>query len=70
VQVDDVPTRAIGGFGWDGGLGTTWSVDPGRDLVAILLTNQAWTSPQPSAVHQDFLRWAVRLTGDVDDRSE
>ena len=70
VQVDEVPTRSIGGFGWDGGLGTTWSVDPHRDLIAILLTNEAWSSPEPPAVHQDFLRWAVRLTGDGDDRSE
>jgi len=70
VQVDEIPTRSIGSFGWDGGLGTTWSIDPHRDLIAILLTNAAWTSPQPTAVHQDFLRWAVRLTGDEDDRSE
>jgi len=70
VQVDEVPTRSIGGFGWDGGLGTTWSVDPHRDLIAILLTNEAWSSPEPPAVHQDFLRWAVRLTGDEDGRSE
>jgi CubicO group peptidase (beta-lactamase class C family) len=70
VQVDDVPTRAIGGFGWDGGLGTTWSVDPHRDLIAILLTNQAWSSPEPPALHRDFLRRAVGLTGDGGDRSE
>ena len=65
-----VPTRAIGGFGWDGGLGTTWSVDPHRDLIAILLTNQAWSSPEPPALHRDFLRRAVGLTGDGGDRSE
>ncbi|MET0663601.1 MAG: serine hydrolase domain-containing protein [Ilumatobacteraceae bacterium] len=70
VQVEDVPTRSIGGFGWDGGLGTTWSVDPHRDLIAILLTNEAWSSPEPPALHQDFLRGAVRLTDDVDGRSE
>jgi CubicO group peptidase (beta-lactamase class C family) len=70
VQIAEVPTRAVGGFGWDGGLGSTWSVDPSRDLVAILLTNEAWASPEPTAVHQEFLRGAVRLTGDVRDRSE
>jgi len=70
VQVEAVPTRTIGGFGWDGGLGTTWSVDPHRDLIAVLLTNQAWSSPEPPALHRDFLRRAVGLTGDGGDRSE
>ena len=70
VQVEAVPDRAVGGFGWDGGLGTTWSVDPHRDLVAVLLTNQAWSSPEPPALHRDFLRRAVGLTGDGDGRSE
>ncbi len=69
VQVEEVRTRSIGSFGWDGGLGTTWSVDPSRDLVAILLTNEAWASPEPPSFHQEFLRMAVRLTG-VDGRSE
>ena len=70
VQVDEVPTRSIGGFGWDGGLGTTLSVDPHRDLIAILLTNEAWASPEPPAVHQDFLRCAVRLTDGLGGRPE
>jgi|HubBroStandDraft_1064217.scaffolds.fasta_scaffold31816_1 CubicO group peptidase (beta-lactamase class C family) len=29
-----------GAFGWDGGLGTSWLVDPERDLVVIVLTQR------------------------------
>jgi CubicO group peptidase (beta-lactamase class C family) len=42
-----------GAFGWDGGLGTSWLVDPARDLVVIVLTQRLWESPQPPAVHDD-----------------
>ena len=45
----------MGQYGWDGGLGTIWRNDPGEDLVAILLTNAAWTSPRPPPVALDFL---------------
>lgn len=47
--------RSVGSYGWDGGMGSTWVNDPAEDLIAILLTNQAWTSPVPPAVSQDFL---------------
>lgn len=43
-----------GAFGWDGGLGTSWLVDPVRDLVVIVLTQRLWETPQPPAVHQDL----------------
>ena len=48
------PARSVGTYGWDGGLGSSWANDPAEELVGILLTNQAWTSPAPPAVHQDF----------------
>ncbi|MGY1857677.1 serine hydrolase domain-containing protein [Modestobacter sp. SYSU DS0290] len=39
VRVDDgIP----GGFGWDGGTGTTGWADPARDLVAVLLTTRGF----------------------------
>lgn len=34
-----------GVFGWDGGLGTSWLVDPNNDLVVIVLTQRLWESP-------------------------
>ena len=48
------PARSVGSYGWDGGLGSSWANDPAEDLVAILLTNQAFTSPVPPAVVADF----------------
>jgi CubicO group peptidase (beta-lactamase class C family) len=45
---------SIGGFGWDGGLGTSWRSDPREDLVGILMTQRAWTSPTPPNVCRDF----------------
>jgi CubicO group peptidase (beta-lactamase class C family) len=46
-----------GTYGWDGGLGTSFRVDPERQVVTILLTQRAWTSPVPPAVCRDF--WAT-----------
>ena len=43
-----------GSYGWDGGLGTVWANDPAEDLVGVLLTNQAWTSPVLPPVARDF----------------
>jgi CubicO group peptidase (beta-lactamase class C family) len=50
---DDV-AGSVGQFGWDGGLGTSWRSDPHEDLVAILMTQRAWTSPSPPDVCRDF----------------
>lgn len=43
-----------GAFGWDGGLGSSFLVDPLRDVVVIVLTQRVWDSPQPPAVHTDL----------------
>lgn len=42
-----------GGYGWDGGFGTTWCSDPERDLVAILMTQRAAFPPMAS-LYRDF----------------
>jgi CubicO group peptidase (beta-lactamase class C family) len=52
---DDAGTP--GTYGWDGGLGTSFRVDPKRQVVTILLTQRAWTSPVPPPVFRDF--WAT-----------
>jgi CubicO group peptidase (beta-lactamase class C family) len=49
------PSGSVGRFGWDGGLGTTWYCDPAEDMVAVLMTQSAWTSPEPPALARDFL---------------
>ena len=41
-----------GVFGWDGGFGTTWLVDPGRDLVVIVLTQRMMDGPWLPETHR------------------
>jgi CubicO group peptidase (beta-lactamase class C family) len=55
---------SVGRFGWDGGLGTSWCSDPQEDLVGILLTQRAWTSPNPPAVCRDFWTLAYQAIDD------
>jgi CubicO group peptidase (beta-lactamase class C family) len=43
-----------GAFGWDGGLGTSWLVDPVRNLVVVVLTQRLWDTSQPPAVHEEL----------------
>jgi CubicO group peptidase (beta-lactamase class C family) len=45
---------APGRFGWDGGYGTSWYSDPGKQLTGILLTQRMMDSPQPPRVFSDF----------------
>jgi CubicO group peptidase (beta-lactamase class C family) len=54
----------IGRFGWDGGLGTSWRSDPQEDLVGILMTQRAWTSPNPPDVCRDFWTLAYQAIDD------
>ena len=45
----------VGGYGWAGGLGTSWGNDPAKDLVGIVLTTDMFVSAfPPPAVIQDF----------------
>jgi CubicO group peptidase (beta-lactamase class C family) len=55
---------SVGRFGWDGGLGTSWSSDPREEMVGILLTQRAWTSPRPPAVCADFWTSAYQAIDD------
>jgi CubicO group peptidase (beta-lactamase class C family) len=45
----------VGGYGWAGGLGSSWANDPGERLVGIVLTTDMFTSafPPPAAI-RDF----------------
>jgi CubicO group peptidase (beta-lactamase class C family) len=43
-----------GAYGWDGGLGSSWLVDPAHDLVVMVLTQRLFDSPTPPAVHADL----------------
>ena len=43
-----------GSFGWNGGFGSTWDVDPGRDLTVIVLTQRMFESPELPPLHADM----------------
>jgi CubicO group peptidase (beta-lactamase class C family) len=60
----DGPTESVGKYGWDGGMGTTWSSDPVEEMVTILLTQAMWTSPSPPRICRDFQSSAY---GAIDD---
>jgi CubicO group peptidase (beta-lactamase class C family) len=42
-----------GAFGWNGGLGTSWLVDPARDLTVIVLTQRMFETAAAPPVHLD-----------------
>jgi CubicO group peptidase (beta-lactamase class C family) len=46
-----------GAFGWSGGFGTSWYMDPAKGLTAILLTQRVFDSADPPTLHKDF--WAA-----------
>ena len=52
-----------GAFGWDGGLGSSWLVDPARDLIVIVLTQRMFESPALPQVHRDIQAAAYAALG-------
>jgi CubicO group peptidase (beta-lactamase class C family) len=53
-----------GQYGWSGGLGTSWLSDPAEDMVGILMTQRAWTSPIPPDICLDFWTLAYQAMDD------
>jgi CubicO group peptidase (beta-lactamase class C family) len=60
---DDI-AAVPGRYGWDGGLGTSWYSDKREDMVTILMTQRAWTSPSPPDVCLDFWTSAYQAIDD------
>jgi CubicO group peptidase (beta-lactamase class C family) len=60
---DDIAT-VPGRYGWDGGMGTSWYSDPTEDMVTILMTQCAWTSPSPPNICRDFWTLAYQAIDD------
>jgi CubicO group peptidase (beta-lactamase class C family) len=60
---DDI-AGAVGAYGWDGGLGTTWTNDPKEDMITLLFTQRAWTSPTRPPVARDFATSAYQAIDD------
>ena len=44
----------VGAYGWDGGLGPSWLVDPDRGLIVIVLTQRMFESPSLPPVHAEL----------------
>lgn len=59
-EVHAVPGR----YGWEGGLGTSWASDPSEDMVALLLTQVSWTSPEGPKIYSDFWTSAYQAIDD------
>ncbi len=55
---------SIGKYGWDGGMGTSWYSDPKEEMVGILMTQRAWTSPSGPNVWSDFWTLAYQAIDD------
>ena len=43
-----------GAFGWDGGFGSSWLVDPAHDLSVIVLTQRMFETSDLPQVHRDI----------------
>jgi CubicO group peptidase (beta-lactamase class C family) len=52
-----------GAFGWDGGFGTSWLVDPNFGLAVIVLTQRMFESPEAPSVHRDIQAAAYAALG-------
>jgi CubicO group peptidase (beta-lactamase class C family) len=59
-DIYNVPGR----YGWDGGLGTSWYSDPAEDMVTILMTPLAWSSPEAPPAFRDFWTLAYQAIDD------
>jgi CubicO group peptidase (beta-lactamase class C family) len=53
-----------GRYGWDGGYGTSWYVDPKEELIGILMTQRLWDASGAPVVLLDF--W-TSVYGAIDD---
>ena len=43
-----------GSYGWAGGFGSTWLMDPNHDLTVIVLTQRMFAGPVADPLHTDF----------------
>jgi CubicO group peptidase (beta-lactamase class C family) len=60
---DDIASTP-GKYGWDGGLGTSFYADPREEMITLLFTQRAWTSPRPPPICLDFWTSAYQAIDD------
>jgi CubicO group peptidase (beta-lactamase class C family) len=63
VPAADGAAGVPGGYGWEGGSGTTWRTDTAAGLTGILLTQRMATSPEPNELVRDFWGAAYAAAG-------
>jgi CubicO group peptidase (beta-lactamase class C family) len=51
-----------GAYGWDGGFGTSWLVDPAHELVVIVLTQRMFERSATPQLHRDIQAAAYAAT--------
>jgi len=54
---------AVGAFGWDGGFGSSWLVDPVHDTIVIVLTQRAFETSDLPRVHREIQAAAYAALG-------
>jgi CubicO group peptidase (beta-lactamase class C family) len=54
---------SAGAFGWDGGFGSSWLVDPTNDLTVIVLTQRAFETSELPRVHREIQSAAYAALG-------
>ncbi|MGZ4637958.1 MAG: serine hydrolase domain-containing protein [Actinomycetes bacterium] len=52
-----------GAYGWDGGFGSSWLVDPRHDLTIIVLTQRMFETSEAPQVHRDIQAAAYAALG-------
>ncbi len=52
-----------GAYGWNGGFGTSWLVDPARGVIVIVLTQRLFESAELPRVHRDIQAAARAVLG-------
>jgi CubicO group peptidase (beta-lactamase class C family) len=60
TSLADTPGR----YGWDGGWGTSWWVDPVEKLIGVLLTQRAWDGVNELPLYNDFWTGAYAAIDD------
>jgi CubicO group peptidase (beta-lactamase class C family) len=53
-----------GRYGWEGGYGTSWWVDPAEELIGVLMTQRLWDASGPPRAVLDFWTAAYQAIAD------
>jgi len=63
IRRDDIAATP-GRYGWEGGPGTSWQIDPAEGLAAIPLTQASFAGPGAPTILNDFWTTAYQALDD------